>query len=64
MRPPAKLFSAVAADLKYAVRQLLRRPAYTFAVIACLVVGLVASVGMFSFISSIFYGDMPGIAQR
>jgi predicted permease len=64
MRPSRKLFSALATDVKYATRQLLRRPAYTLAVIACLVVGLVASVGMFSFITSIFYGDMPGIAQR
>jgi predicted permease len=51
-------------DLKYIARQLLRRPGHTLAVIACLVVGLVASVGMFSVITSLFYGDMPGIAGR
>ena len=34
------------------------------AVIACLVIGLVASVGTFSIITSLFYGDMPGIAGR
>ena len=51
-------------DLKYVARQLLRRPGHTLAVIACLVVGLVASVGTFSVITSIFYGDMPGIAGR
>ena len=51
-------------DLKYAARQLLRRPGHTLAVIACLVIGLVASVGAFSVITSIFYGDMPGIAGR
>jgi predicted permease len=51
-------------DLKYVVRQLLRRPGHTLAVIACLVVGLVASVGAFSVITSLFYGDMPGIAGR
>lgn len=64
MRPPTKLLSALGTDLRYAARQLARRPAYTAVVIACLVVGLVASVGMFSFITSIFYGDMPGISQR
>lgn len=64
MRPPTKLLSAIGADLKYAARQLARRPAYAAIVVACLVVGLVASVGMFSFITSIFYGDMPGISQR
>ena len=32
--------------------------------IACLVIGLVTSVGAFSVITSIFYGDMPGIAGR
>src|SRR5687767_11124107 len=51
-------------DLKYVARQLLRRPGHTLAVIACLVIGLVASVGAFSVITSFFYGDMPGIADR
>ena len=51
-------------DLKYVARQLLRRPGHTLAVIACLVIGLVASVGTFSVITSVFYGDMPGIAGR
>jgi len=51
-------------DLKYIARQLLRRPGHTVAVIACLVVGLVASVGTFSVVTSLFYGDMPGIAGR
>ncbi|HEY7501958.1 MAG TPA: ABC transporter permease [Vicinamibacterales bacterium] len=51
-------------DLKYVARQLVRRPGHTLAVIACLVIGLVASVGAFSIITSIFYGDMPGIVGR
>jgi predicted permease len=63
-RPPKRLFSAIGTDFHYAIRQVLRRPAYTVAVIACLVVGLVASVATFSVITSIFYGDMPGISQR
>jgi hypothetical protein len=59
-----RLPGTVAMDLKYVARQLLRRPGHTFAVIACLVIGLVASVGTFSVITSLFYGDMPGIAGR
>jgi putative ABC transport system permease protein len=51
-------------DLKYVARQLLRRPGHTLAVIACLAIGLVTSVGAFSVITSFFYGDMPGIAGR
>ena len=51
-------------DLKYVARQLLRRPGHTLAVIACLVIGLVASVGTFSVITSVLYGDRPGIAGR
>ena len=51
-------------DLKYVARQLLRRPGHTLAVIACLVIGLVTSVGTFSVITSLFYGDVPGIAGR
>ena len=51
-------------ELKYVARQLLRRPGHTLAVIACLVVGLVTSVGTFSIITSLFYGDMPGIVGR
>jgi predicted permease len=56
--------SLAAMDLKYVARQLLRRPGHTLAVIACLVIGLVTSVGTFSVITSLFYGDMPGIADR
>lgn len=63
-RPPLKLFSAAAGDAKYALRQLLRRPSHTAAVIACLVVGLVASVATFSVISSVMYGDLVGISGR
>jgi putative ABC transport system permease protein len=59
-----RLPGTLAMDLKYIARQLRRRPGHTLAVIACLVIGLVASVGTFSVITSLFYGDMPGIAGR
>ncbi len=51
-------------ELKYVARQLRRRPGHTLAVIACLVVGLVTSVGTFSVITSVLYGDGPGISGR
>ena len=51
-------------DLKYVVRQVLRRPGHTLAVIACLVIGLVTSVGAFSVVTSFLCGDLPGIADR
>ena len=49
-------------DLKYVARQLLRRPGHTLAVIACLVIGLVASVGTFSVITSLF--DLVALRRR
>lgn len=63
-RSPMHLMTAAGGDAKYAVRQLLRRPAHTLAVIACLVIGLVASVATFSVISSLMYGDLPGVSER
>jgi macrolide transport system ATP-binding/permease protein len=64
MRPPARLLSAISGDAKYAWRQLIRRPAHTLAVVACLVVGLVVSIGTFSVIQSLLYGDKPGVHNR
>jgi hypothetical protein len=64
MREQQRLASAIGADFSYACRQLLRRPGHTFAVVACLIVGLVASVATLSLLTSILYGDMPGIAER
>jgi putative ABC transport system permease protein len=60
----APRFAGLRADLLHAGRLLIRRPAHTLAVIACLSVGLITSVGTFSLVTSVIYGDMPGIAQR
>jgi hypothetical protein len=57
-------WSAWSTDIKYAWRQLIRRPGYTLAVIACLGVGLAASVGTFSFLMSLLYGDLAGLSDR
>lgn len=58
------VFAALTSDIKYACRQLIRRPAHTLTVIACLGVGIAASVGTFSVLTSLLYGDLPGIDQR
>jgi predicted permease len=60
-RESVRLFSAVGGDARYAWRQLIRRPAHTLAVIGCLVVGLVVSIGTFSVIQSLETGDRPGV---
>jgi len=60
-RSPVGLFSALGGDIRYAARQLLARPAHTLAVIACLVVGLVVSIGTFSVLQSLMVGDRPGV---
>lgn len=57
-------WSAWSTDMKYASRQLLRRPGHTVAVIACLGIGIAASVGTFSVLTSLLYGDLPGLADR
>lgn len=61
MRPSGRLLSAVTGDVKYAWRQLIRRPTHTLAVVLCLVVGLVVSIGTFSVIQSLDDGDRPGV---
>ena len=52
------------SELRDAWRQLIRRPSHTLAVIACLVVGLVVSIGTFSAIESLFEGDQVGVHDR
>lgn len=51
-------------DVRDAWRQLIRRPSHTLAVLACLVVGLVVSIGTFSAIESLFEGDQVGVHER
>ena len=51
-------------DLIHAFRRLIRRPGHTFAVVMCLAVGLTVSIGTFSVVTSLLYGDKPGIRNR
>src|SRR5262245_33931236 len=51
-------------DLVHAARLLMRRPGHSIAVILCLAAGLTVSITTFSIITSLLYGDQPGITNR
>lgn len=55
---------ALWSDVRHAWRQIARRPAHTVTVIACVIAGLTASVGTLSVVTSLLYGDQPGIHAR
>jgi predicted permease len=59
-----RLFSAVGGDVKYAWRQLVRRPSHSLAVVACLVAGLFVCIGTISVFESMLTGDQPGVHDR
>src|SRR5215510_3033015 len=52
------------SELIHASRLLIRRPGHTFAIVMCLAVGLTVSIGTFSVVLSLIYGDRPGIRNR
>ena len=52
------------SDVNHAFRMLIRRPAHTVAIVMCLAVGLTVSIGTFSVLISLIYGDKPGIRNR
>ena len=56
--------AGLGGDLRQTARRLADRPVHSAAVIVCLGVGLVASIGMFSVLTSLLYGDQPGIVDR
>jgi len=65
--PAGSRFSDMAGayrDLIHAFRQLIRRPGHTFAIVMCLAVGLTVSIGILSVVTSLLYGDQPGIRDR
>ena len=59
--PPATIFAGFWYDFRYAVNVAMRRPGHTLAVILCLAVGLTVSIGTFSVLTSLLYGEQPGI---
>src|SRR5262245_62187476 len=58
------LTAGLRTDLVHAARLLMRRPGHSIAVILCLAAGLTVSITTFSVITSLLYGDQPGIANR
>jgi putative ABC transport system permease protein len=52
------------SDSVYALRQLIRRPSHTVAVVLCLAAGLTVSIAAFSILTSLMFGDLPGIPNR
>ncbi len=56
--------SGWATDLRQTTRALRRSPGHVALVVACLGVGLAASIGVFSLVNSLLYGDQPGIRDR
>lgn len=53
------LFEAVSRDLQYAMRRLLRRPAFSFVVIFTLALGIGATTAIFSVVYSVLIKPLP-----
>src|SRR5262245_25764979 len=51
-------------DFVQASRQWIRRPGHTFAVVLCLALGLAVPIATLSIVTSLLYGDQPGIPNR
>ena len=53
------LFDSVGRDLRYALRGLLRRPAFTFAAVVTLAIGIGATTAIFSVVYSVLIKPLP-----
>jgi predicted permease len=62
--PMSSFFSGWHADAKQTLRALVRSPSHVLTAVLCLGVGIVASAGVFSIVNALFYGPLPGIADR
>jgi putative ABC transport system permease protein len=52
------------SDLRQTLRVLRRSPGHVGLVIACLGIGLAASIAVFSIVNALLYGEQPGIRDR
>ncbi|HEX7729177.1 MAG TPA: ABC transporter permease, partial [Terracidiphilus sp.] len=53
------MFASVAQDLRYALRQLRHKPAFTVTAVAVLALGLGANIAVFTLVSGIFLRPLP-----
>jgi putative ABC transport system permease protein len=60
----AKLLNGWRGDVRHAWRALLHTPRHVATAVICLGLGLTVTVTVISLLTSLFYGDMPGIQQR
>jgi predicted permease len=59
-----RLLNGWRADLRHAGRALFHSPRHVATAVICLGLGLAVTVAVFSFLTSLLYGDMPGIQDR
>ncbi len=50
-------------DVKYAIRTLLKRPAFTLAAVATLAIGISANTAVFSVVNGVLFKAIPGISE-
>jgi predicted permease len=58
------LRAGLRSDFRQTWRALVRTPRHVATVVLCLVVGITASVAVFSIVNSLLYGEIPGIERR
>lgn len=59
----SRFFEDLAQDLRYAVRQLLRSPAFTLAAVASLAIGIGVTTVLFTNLQSTILRTLPGVPQ-
>ncbi|HET9369431.1 MAG TPA: ABC transporter permease, partial [Vicinamibacterales bacterium] len=63
-RAARDLAAGCGADTRQSLRAIAHEPGHAAAVVLCLAVGMTVSVGVFSLLNSLLYGDIPGVVDR